>query len=32
MALAWSQQQSDQFTPAFGTQMYLGAEASLTAA
>jgi hypothetical protein len=32
MALAWRQHQSNQLTPTFGTQMYLGAEASLVAA
>jgi hypothetical protein len=32
MALAWSQHQRHQFTPTFGTQMYLGAEASLATA
>jgi hypothetical protein len=32
MALPWSQHQSDQFTPTFGTQMYLGAEPSLATA
>jgi hypothetical protein len=32
MALAWRQHQSDQFTPTFGPQMYLGTEASLATA
>jgi hypothetical protein len=32
MALAWSQHQSNQLTPTFGPQMYLGAEASLATA
>jgi hypothetical protein len=32
MTLAWSQHQSNQLTPTFGPQMYLGTEASPAAA